>query len=88
MNEAIGILLIISMGVNVYFFLTIGIYLTELSEKLDEVGNQLTSTAEDVDNQFKISKEDKDAFAINSHEKAISVIKEGKFKFRFLNKNK
>ena len=37
-------------------------------------------TAEAVANQYKISREDQDAFALNSHEKAISAIKEGKFK--------
>ena len=37
-------------------------------------------TAEAVANQFKISREDQDAFALHSHEKAISAIKEGKFK--------
>ena len=37
-------------------------------------------TAEAVANQYKISREDQDAFALHSHEKAISAIKEGKFK--------
>jgi acetyl-CoA acyltransferase len=37
-------------------------------------------TAEAVANQFKISREDQDAFALHSHEKAISAIKEGRFK--------
>jgi acetyl-CoA acyltransferase len=37
-------------------------------------------TAEAVANQYKISREDQDAFALYSHEKAINAIKEGKFK--------
>ena len=37
-------------------------------------------TAEAVANQYQISREDQDAFALHSHEKAISAIKEGKFK--------
>ena len=37
-------------------------------------------TAEAVANQYKISREDQDAFALHSHEKAISAIKDGRFK--------
>lgn len=37
-------------------------------------------TAEAVANQFKISREDQDEFAFNSHQKAIKAISEGKFK--------
>jgi len=37
-------------------------------------------TAEAVANQFKVSREDQDEFAYNSHQKAIKAIKEGKFK--------
>lgn len=37
-------------------------------------------TAEAVAQQFKITREDQDAFALRSHEKAIKAIKEGKFK--------
>lgn len=37
-------------------------------------------TAEAVANQFKVSREDQDAFALNSHEKAIAAIKAGRFK--------
>ncbi|MEJ6980251.1 acetyl-CoA C-acyltransferase [Pedobacter sp. P351] len=36
-------------------------------------------TAEAVAEQYKISREDQDVFAFNSHQKAISAIKEGKF---------
>ena len=36
-------------------------------------------TAEAVAKQFKISREDQDAFALNSHVKAINAIKEGRF---------
>jgi acetyl-CoA acyltransferase len=37
-------------------------------------------TAEAVANQFKVSREDQDLFALNSHEKAIKAIKSGRFK--------
>ena len=37
-------------------------------------------TAEAVANQYKVSREDQDVFALHSHEKAIKAIKEGKFK--------
>ena len=37
-------------------------------------------TAEAVANEYKISREDQDAFAFNSHMKAKKAIKEGKFK--------
>ena len=37
-------------------------------------------TAEAVAKEFKVSREDQDLFALNSHEKAIKAIKEGKFK--------
>lgn len=37
-------------------------------------------TAEAVANQFKVSREDQDAFALQSHEKAIAAIKAGRFK--------
>lgn len=37
-------------------------------------------TAEAVANQFKVSREDQDEFAFNSHQKALKAIKEGKFK--------
>lgn len=36
-------------------------------------------TAEAVANQFKVSREDQDAFALKSHEKAIAAIKSGRF---------
>ncbi|MEZ4905836.1 MAG: acetyl-CoA C-acyltransferase [Spirosomataceae bacterium] len=36
-------------------------------------------TAEQVANQFKISREDQDAFALASHQKALTAQKEGKF---------
>lgn len=36
-------------------------------------------TAEAVANQFKVSREDQDKFALNSHEKAIAAIKSGRF---------
>ena len=37
-------------------------------------------TAEAVAQQFKVSREEQDAFALHSHEKAIRAIKEGRFK--------
>jgi acetyl-CoA acyltransferase len=37
-------------------------------------------TAEAVANQFKVSREDQDEFAYNSHQKALNALKEGKFK--------
>lgn len=37
-------------------------------------------TAEAVANEFKVSREDQDEFAFNSHQKALKAIKEGKFK--------
>ncbi len=37
-------------------------------------------TAEAVAKEFNISREDQDEFALNSHDKAIKAIKEGKFK--------
>ena len=37
-------------------------------------------TAEEVAREFKISREDQDAFAFHSHEKAVKAIQEGKFK--------
>ena len=37
-------------------------------------------TAEAVAKDYKISREDQDEFAYNSHQKAIKAIKEGKFK--------
>ncbi len=37
-------------------------------------------TAEAVAKEYKISREDQDAFAYNSHKKAVNAIKEGKFK--------
>lgn len=36
-------------------------------------------TAEAVANQYKVSREDQDAFAYNSHRKAVKAIEEGKF---------
>ena len=37
-------------------------------------------TAEAVANEFKVSREDQDAFALKSHEKAIAAIKSGRFR--------
>ncbi len=37
-------------------------------------------TAEAVAKEYKISREDQDAFAFNSHQKAVKAIQEGKFK--------
>jgi acetyl-CoA acyltransferase len=37
-------------------------------------------TAEEVQNEYKISREDQDKFAYESHQKALAAIKDGKFK--------
>lgn len=37
-------------------------------------------TAEEVARRYKVSREDQDAFSFNSHKKAVSAIKEGRFK--------
>jgi acetyl-CoA acyltransferase len=37
-------------------------------------------TAEAVANEYKVSREDQDKFALSSHQKAVAAIKEGKFK--------
>ncbi|MFS0750959.1 acetyl-CoA C-acetyltransferase [Oceanobacillus sp. 1P07AA] len=37
-------------------------------------------TAEEVANRFKISREDQDAFAVQSHQRAAKALEEGKFK--------
>jgi acetyl-CoA acyltransferase len=37
-------------------------------------------TAEAVAKEYKVSREDQDAFALKSHQKAVNAIKEGKFK--------
>ena len=37
-------------------------------------------TAEEVAKRYNVSREDQDAFALKSHEKALNAIKEGKFK--------
>ena len=38
------------------------------------------NTAEAVANQFKVSREDQDEFAYNSHMKALEALKNDKFK--------
>jgi acetyl-CoA acyltransferase len=39
-------------------------------------------TAEEVQNEYKISREDQDKFAYESHQKALAAIKDGKFKMK------
>ncbi len=60
-------------------------YKTELNYDLAKSGHEdyywgMGNTAEAVANQFKVSREDQDEFAYNSHMKALKAIKEGKFK--------
>lgn len=42
--------------------------------------NNMGLTAEAVANKYKVSREDQDAFALNSHKKAVDAIKRGAFK--------
>ncbi|NVK03621.1 MAG: acetyl-CoA C-acyltransferase [Flavobacteriia bacterium] len=42
--------------------------------------NGMGLTAEAVANQFKVSREDQDQFAFNSHQKALEALKTGRFK--------
>jgi acetyl-CoA acyltransferase len=42
--------------------------------------SSMGATAESVASEFKVSREDQDAFAFASHAKALAAIKEGKFK--------
>ncbi|MGI9542015.1 MAG: acetyl-CoA C-acyltransferase [Cyclobacteriaceae bacterium] len=52
----------------------------KVADKHPEYYTSMGLTAEEVANDFKISREDMDKFSYDSHMKAISAIKEGKFK--------
>lgn len=51
----------------------------QLVENAPEYYMSMGHTAEEVANRFEISREDQDAFAAQSHERAAKAIKEGKF---------
>ncbi|MFY4775578.1 acetyl-CoA C-acetyltransferase [Metabacillus sp. RGM 3146] len=50
-----------------------------LAEEAPEYYMSMGHTAEQVANKFGVSREDQDAFAVRSHQKAAAAIKEGKF---------
>jgi len=52
----------------------------KVADKHPEYYTSMGLTAEEVAKDFKITREDMDEFSYNSHMKAISAIKEGKFK--------
>ena len=52
---------------------------TDLAKKHPDYYWGMGLTAEAVANEFKVSREEQDQFAFNSHQKAINAIKEGKF---------
>ncbi|UOR11793.1 acetyl-CoA C-acetyltransferase [Halobacillus amylolyticus] len=51
----------------------------QLVEQAPEYYMSMGHTAEEVANRFHISREDQDAFAVQSHERAAKALKEGKF---------
>lgn len=51
----------------------------KIAESLPEYYMGMGHTAEEVANRFHISREDQDAFAVRSHQKAAKAIAEGKF---------
>ncbi len=52
----------------------------EIVEKRPEVFMPMGLTAEQVVRKYKVTREDQDAFAYNSHRKALAAIRDGKFK--------
>ncbi|MDD3773006.1 MAG: thiolase family protein, partial [Weeksellaceae bacterium] len=52
---------------------------TKVSEKNADYYWGMGLTAEAVANEFKVSREDQDIFAYNSHQKALKAIEEGRF---------
>ncbi len=56
----------------------------ELVHKLPEAYMTMGLTAEKVAEQYKISREDQDAFAFTSHQRAVAAIQAGKFKEEIL----
>ncbi|MFC4768089.1 acetyl-CoA C-acetyltransferase [Effusibacillus consociatus] len=51
-----------------------------LAENKPEIYMSMGHTAEQVAQRFGVSREDQDAFAVRSHQRAAAAIKEGKFK--------
>jgi acetyl-CoA acyltransferase len=52
----------------------------DIIEKRPELFMPMGLTAEQVVRRYKVTREDQDAFAYNSHRKALAAIREGKFK--------
>ena len=52
----------------------------KLAEAAPEYYMRMGHTAEEVARKYGISREDQDAFAVRSHQKAARAIQEGKFK--------
>ncbi|TRZ43694.1 acetyl-CoA C-acyltransferase [Robertkochia solimangrovi] len=76
---------IIAGGAESMSYIPMGGYKPVPDYKLAKEGNEdyywgMGLTAEAVANQYKVSREDQDEFAFNSHMKALNAIKEGKFK--------
>jgi acetyl-CoA acyltransferase len=55
-----------------------------LVENYPEAYTSMAITAENVAVKYKISRDDQDIFALNSHQKAIKAVKDGKFKNEIL----
>jgi acetyl-CoA acyltransferase len=51
-----------------------------LAENYPEAFTSMALTAENVAVKYDVSREDQDAFALSSHQKALAAIKDGKFK--------
>lgn len=51
----------------------------EIAKKHPDWYSSMGATAEAVSAEYKVSREDQDAFALSSHQKAVKAIKEGKF---------
>jgi acetyl-CoA acyltransferase len=51
-----------------------------IAEECPEIYTPMGITAENVQRRYNVSREDMDRFAVDSHEKALKAIKEGKFK--------
>ncbi len=56
----------------------------EIVEKRPELFMPMGLTAEQVVRKYKVTREDQDAFAYNSHRKALAAIRDGKFKDEIL----
>src|SRR5512134_1452355 len=52
----------------------------EIVENRPELFMPMGLTAEQVVRRYKVTREDQDAFAYNSHRKALAAVKEGKFR--------